>query len=56
MTVFNEPPDYNINDEVAGSTISAMEKTITKENDISFSAIHDEVEDESSFCFVLGYN
>jgi len=56
MTVLNEPSDYNINDEVAGSEISISEKPITKENDISLFAKYNAIEDEALYCFVLGYN
>lgn len=56
MTVINEPTSHNINEQVGNSDTLMMEKIMTQEKVIPFKAKYKELDDEDSFCFVLGYN
>jgi hypothetical protein len=56
VTVIKETLNY-INDEKAEcSNTFIREKAITKEDDMSCRFSCKELEEEASFCFVLGYN
>ena len=56
MTVIKETLNYNDDEKSESSNTLTKEKVITKENDMSCRLACKELEEEVSFCFVLGYN
>jgi hypothetical protein len=56
MTVINEPTSNKINKNVGYSNMLIIQKIITEEKNMSFREHYKELDDEDSFCFVLGYN
>jgi hypothetical protein len=56
VTVIEEISNYNDDEKTECSNKFIIEKAITQENDMSFRFTCKALEEEVSFCFVLGYN
>jgi hypothetical protein len=56
MTVIHEQTSHNINADIRNSDTLMMQKNIIEEEDMSCRAKCKDLNDEDSFCFVLGYN
>ena len=56
MRVINEPTSNKINNKDWYSDMLIIQKIMTEEKNMRFRDHYKELDDEDSFCFVLGYN